>query len=215
MQDWPDASLIKQKRIRLGLTQSELAKRSGVAQAIISRIEAGRILEPSYGVMKTIFTTLHAIESDPERTPIFIPSAGELMNPNVYTVTPEDWVVEAWATMKEHELSQLPVVTSRKHVVGGFVYAPLPESDIDKFIEKKVGDVMSDPFPIVGKKTTLPVLAHFLQAVPAVLVVENEALVGIITSYDLVENAIKRSSYGLPDIEPLRPYGFHKTSVDM
>ncbi len=52
-------NLIKEERIRLNLSQRELAKQTNVNNALISRIEAGKIVQPSFSVLKKLSDVLN------------------------------------------------------------------------------------------------------------------------------------------------------------
>lgn len=54
---------------------------------------------------------------------------------------------------------------------------------------------MGDPFPIVGRSTKLSTLASILRKERAVLIVDKGRLAGIITQYDLVDKAFKKSPF--------------------
>lgn len=58
---------IRERRIELGWTQAELAKRSGIPQADISRIENGR-LDARWSTIQRISTALAATRERPRRT---------------------------------------------------------------------------------------------------------------------------------------------------
>ena len=58
---------IRERRIELGWTQAELAKRSGIPQADISRIENGR-LDARWSTIQRISTALAATQARPPRT---------------------------------------------------------------------------------------------------------------------------------------------------
>ena len=58
---------IRERRIELGWTQAELAKRSGIPQADISRIENGR-LDARWSTIQRISTALAATHARPPRT---------------------------------------------------------------------------------------------------------------------------------------------------
>ena len=60
---WPDISTIKKKRVKLGLTQKELAGLSGIAQPDISRLEKGQIREPAYNTVRKLIDALGDYES--------------------------------------------------------------------------------------------------------------------------------------------------------
>ena len=58
---------IRERRIELGWTQAELAKRSGIPQADISRIENGR-LDARWSTIQRISTALAATQARPRRS---------------------------------------------------------------------------------------------------------------------------------------------------
>ena len=58
---------IRERRIELGWTQAELAKRSGIPQADISRIENGR-LDARWSTIQRISTALTATQTPPRRS---------------------------------------------------------------------------------------------------------------------------------------------------
>ena len=185
---WPDASLVMRKRRQLGLTQQKLAALSDVPQSVISKIEKGKIAEPSYTTMSKLFRALERFEKgsgsgDSQLT------ASDLMNPQVITVTPSVRAKDAWNRMKKDGFSQLPVVDGSGRIVGGVVETDLMLEDG----ERLVNDVMGDHFPVVTKNTKLSSIAGILRTEKAVLVVDRGKLVGIITAYDLIENAYRRN----------------------
>lgn len=55
---------LKQARERRGLTQAELAEAAGVDQATVSRLEIGRVSNPSYD---TVIKLAHVLQIDPQR----------------------------------------------------------------------------------------------------------------------------------------------------
>ena len=80
-----DLSSLTELRKRLGLTQRELAKLSGVSQSLISKIERGRI-NPSYEAVKRIMQALEAIRSEKDRGL----TAGDICTRNVISVEATD-----------------------------------------------------------------------------------------------------------------------------
>jgi predicted transcriptional regulator len=57
----PRIDYIKQGRIRLGMTQRELASLSGISTSMINQIESGRC-KPSYDTARKIFEVLSSQE---------------------------------------------------------------------------------------------------------------------------------------------------------
>ena len=74
---------IKDIRRKLSITQSELAKRSGVSQSLIAKIESNR-LDPTYTNVKKIFSALDLLTHKKET------KAEEIMNKKIVSVGPED-----------------------------------------------------------------------------------------------------------------------------
>lgn len=58
---------IRERRIELGWTQAELSKRTGVAQADISRIENG-LLDARWSTIQRISAALASVDSPPRRS---------------------------------------------------------------------------------------------------------------------------------------------------
>ncbi|MGC8948905.1 MAG: helix-turn-helix domain-containing protein, partial [Thermoprotei archaeon] len=143
----PELSEIMKLRKKLGLTQRELAKLSGVSQSLIAKIESGKII-PSYSKVKIIFDTLENLEEKVFKVNI---KAGDIMNKKVVGVKSNDKVIKASQIMLKHGFSQLPVF-SKGRLVGS-----ISEKDIMNILSKGlkmeelsniyVCDVMDDPFP--------------------------------------------------------------------
>ena len=107
---------------------------------------------------------------------------------SLITVRTEELVSHAIERMRAHEISQLPVIDS-----SGFV-GSLDESDLfrsyfeDKNIaERPIKEVMSKPFPIVGKNTSLEEISKLIDKNnPAVLVDMGDGNHRIITKHDII-----------------------------
>jgi len=183
----PELSDIMKRRKRLGLTQKELAKLSGVSQSLIAKIEAGKIV-PSYSKVKAIFDTLENLEENVLKINI---KAGDIMSRKVIGVKIDCKVTEASKIMLKYGFSQLPVF-NKGRVVGS-----ISEKDIMAFLSKglkpeelsklTVGDIMDEPFPQVSIKTPVFVINSLLQTFNAVLVTDRGKLVGIITKADMLK----------------------------
>ncbi len=179
----PTPEALKKQRKRLGLTQAELAKKAGVSQPLIARIEAGDI-DPRLSTISRIVEVLkreEAVRSLP---------AEEIMKSPVIFISPESTLREASKLMEKHGISQLPVVSEGRQL--GSISEELVVREIsftkpEKIAEKKVSDVMRDGFPTVSRDTDIRVISKLMETSSAVLVVEKGEIVGIITRADLLK----------------------------
>ena len=173
---------IKKIRKKLGMTQTELANRSGVSQSLIAKIESGRI-DPTYTKTQKIFAALSDLEKKEEI------KAGQIMAGKIISVAPSDSIKEAISKMKKSQISQLPVIDSHKLV--GLVSET---TILDAMLNSKgdnVGDVMQEAPPIVSKTTSIQVISGLLNHFPMVVVSEEGKLVGLITKSDLLGRLYK------------------------
>jgi predicted transcriptional regulator len=197
----PDISQIKQKRMELGITQKGLARLSGVGQPVISKIETSKIPSPSYDCIKKIFQAFNNIEPrSVEKNPVMKRPvvASDIMHTNVIAVAPDTLVQEAWSIMKSNSFSQLPVIDRLHRVVGKITESSLlaEAKEAADMVDKRVKNVMGDPFPVLGVNTPVTVLAALLKNMPAILVADRGEITGIITRYDLIEYL-----YGFADLK--------------
>ncbi len=169
-------------RKKLGMTQSELARRAGVSQSLIAKIESGRI-DPTYTKTKKIFAALSELEKKEEI------KAEQLMTPKLISVSSGTPLKEAISKMKKFQISQMPVIDNDK-LVG-----MISESTIlDALMKSKASsliEVMHEAPPIVSKKTSVQVISNLLKHYPMVLVSEAGKLVGLITKSDLLGKLYK------------------------
>jgi cystathionine beta-synthase len=107
-----------------------------------------------------------------------------------FSTRPTDTVRQAFNIMKEHDLSQLPVMDKGK--MAGSV----TEAEVLKFLldnplqnsEKPVGSVMGNPFPVVDEDLPFRQLNKYLsKTVHAVLAKDRAGQWHIITQYDVVQ----------------------------
>ncbi|MEK6942455.1 MAG: CBS domain-containing protein [Nanoarchaeota archaeon] len=173
---------VKKIRKKLGMTQSELANRSGVSQSLIAKVESGRI-DPTYTKTQKIFKALSELEKKEEI------KAGQIMNPKIVSVASNEPVKEAISKMKKFQISQVPVIDGHKLV--GMV----SESTIlEALLEKKanhVRDIMQESPPIVSKTSSIQVVSNLLKHYPMVLVSEEGTFVGLVTKADLINKLYK------------------------
>jgi len=180
----PSLEEIQKRRLRLALSQKQLAKFVGVSQSFIAKIEAGRI-NPSYLKTKAIFDQLEALEKRGEAR------AKDIYHGKVVGVEKDDPVSKAVRLMRETGYSQLPVFEVR-HVVGSISEKTVLDQtmkgiDIRQLSRTKVEEVMDEAFPRVDEQTPLSAVSALLQYSNAVLVTRRGAVVGIITRSDLLK----------------------------
>lgn len=176
---WDLTSLADVRR-RLGLTQRELARISGVSQSLVSKIERGRI-NPSYEAVRRIMEALERARSERGKGL----TAGDICTRNVIYVEAADPLGKAIELMRRHGISQLPVL--RK----GRVVGSISESTIVRRLEEiksldiPVEAVMDEAFPAIPETTLLDLLRELFQEYPAVLLQKNGRITGIVTRADL------------------------------
>lgn len=164
------------------MTQVQLARESGVSQSLIAKLERGR-LNPSYESVRLI---LDALERHGRRHEV---TAAELMHRDPVSVRPAERLASALALMKEHGFSQLPVLDRGKaigQVSEGAILRRLERGErLESLRAQPVRDVMEAPMPMVAPDTRRGVLVEILKDEAAVLVVEADRVVGVVTKPDL------------------------------
>ncbi len=184
MYNIPSPEELRKYRLKVGLTQSELAKKAKVSQSLIARIESGDI-DPRVSTLKRI---LDVLKKEEKKESIY---AKDIMSSPVIYIKPEDTILEASKIMEEHKISQLPVIKNGIQV--GCVTEDLlikviaKEKNLSKIANKKVEDIMGDGFPVVTKKTELSVISKLLENSQAVLVSERGKIIGIVTKADILK----------------------------
>lgn len=174
-------SEIRKRRTSLGLSLGDLARAVGRSDATISRIERGQI-RPSYELVQKILSHLEALESHAS-PPL---RARDVMKSGVTTVDGIALAGEAARVMERGGFSQLPVVES------GRVTGAVSESGLLRALAQpnarriRVRDVQEEAYPQVGENFPADLLAAILTRYPAVLVLNQGELKGIVTRTDLI-----------------------------
>ena len=174
-----DPREIRRIRKELGITQEELARKAGVTQAYIAKLEAGKV-DPRLSTLNRILQAL--LECKKAQ-----PRAKDVMSSPVISVKPYEKVEKVIRLMNEHNISQIPVVSGNK-VVGSVTERTLVRQSLEyeDIYDRKVMEIMEEPFPIVNVDEDLEVVKYLLEDNPAVLVQNREGkIVGIITRVDL------------------------------
>lgn len=170
-----DLKDIKPARIRLGLTQSQLAREAGVSQSVVAKIESGRI-DPSYTTAQRIFAALE------QRRTSNSPKAIDIMHTGVVFVKPSDSIADAVKLMRQHSISQLPVFDTK---IVGLVTESTILAHMNA-LNQKVEDIMEAAPPTIPPSADLLVISSLLQHYPLVLVIEKGVLAGIVTKSDII-----------------------------
>lgn len=173
----PEISEIRSLRKRLGMSQEDLAKKVGVTQSHIAKIERGKI-DPSYSLVRKILLALDEEHSDP---------CHRYMTSPILCVQDEEIIDNAVHVMEERGYSQLVVLRGLK-VIG-----LIREEDVLRqrkdLSDLKAKEVMSDPPPTVPYTASRSAIENLVIHQGAVVVLHGETLAGIITRSDLIRKA--------------------------
>ena len=166
-----EPEMLRNARLMAGMSQRRLSMLSGVSQALISMIEAGKV-RPSFEAMRRISAVLEK-SGEP---------ASKLMTRRVYVLSPDDSIRKAKMAMKRKSISQIPVVEQGK-VVG-----TVRESDFMSMKPgaRKVYEIMSHPLPQIDASTPVNVAKELLKFENAVIIMKNGRIEGILTKSDLI-----------------------------
>jgi predicted transcriptional regulator len=178
------AEELRKRRKSAGLTQKELARRAGVSQSLIARIE-NKTVDPRLSTVRKIIAVITAVQKQ-------IKTALDLMHSPVITLEAWDTVQKAVEMMKTHAISQVPVLSGDN--VVGFVQEStlinelLQRRDVDSFFSSSVYTIMDKTIVTVKSDTTVDVITRLLSTGnPAVLVMdEKRKIIGIITKIDVL-----------------------------
>jgi predicted transcriptional regulator len=156
------------------MTQRSLATSSGCTQSNLAKIERGKVV-PSYALAGRIFQVLAAAERRGEKT------VDEVMSTTVTKFETSDLVAVAVSAAKERDIDQFPILR-RGRTVGSVTTVQL--MGVGPNI--RLGEVMGAALPTVPRGTPVVGIRQLLQSVPAVLVVEGDEILGIVSAQDLL-----------------------------
>ncbi|MEM2487724.1 MAG: CBS domain-containing protein [Thermoproteota archaeon] len=175
---------IRKERKRKGLTQSTLAKRAKVSQALIARIEKDQV-DPRLSTLRKIAEAL--MEDTQSRGSRAIDIAVR----DVIVVNDDDTIEKALKLMRKYGISQLPVLKNGTPIGAveelELLKAFAKEKDVQKFYQKKVLEAISSIYPMVEPDASITeVIDYLLKGHNAVLVTKEGRLEGIITKIDVL-----------------------------
>ncbi|BAA30862.1 helix-turn-helix domain-containing protein [Pyrococcus horikoshii] len=170
---------IKKIRKALGITQEELARKAGVTQAYIAKLEAGKV-DPRLSTFNRILRAL--LECQKTRI-----TAKNIMSSPIISVSSEDKIEKVVRLMEKYNISQVPVMEKDK-IVGAITERLLVRKSLEDedIYSKKAKDIMEEPFPLVSEDEDLEVIKYLLEDHQAVIVQgRNGKPIGIITRFDI------------------------------
>lgn len=110
--------------------------------------------------------------------------------PPLIAVDPTMTVRKALDLIKEHDVSQLPVIDSKGKAVGSVEDGDLMSAVLENnaLLDAPVSQVMNKTFPVIGADSPIEHAIDLLtKKYPAVLVEDGHRMVGILTRYDVIE----------------------------
>lgn len=128
------------------------------------------------------------------------PTVGDLLarraggQPTLVQLAPAAQVRQALNLMGTWGVSQLPVIEEGR-CIGSLVESTLMTRALEQpsLLDRPVREAMDAPFPIVDRSLTVDRLAPMMtRESPAVLVKDGDALVGIVSRYDVLQMMIGR-----------------------
>ena len=177
----PTPAELREKRLRMGLKQADVARMAGISQSMVARIEAGSV-DPRVSTLARIVEVLRAAEHSAI-------TAADVMSAPVFSVALDDPVSRAVEIMGQNGISQLPVLEN------GVPVGCISESAIMNAVEdgglhqthrKVVQDYIEPGFPTVPPTAPLDTIVHLLHHNHAIVVLEKGKVQGVITKHDLI-----------------------------
>ena len=173
----PKLEHIRQARLRIGVTQKQLASLTGVSTSMINQIESGKC-KPSYETAKRIFETLNRSIEDNS------PKAGEICCHEIVYTGPDDSLLKAAEIMRDKGFSQLPVFENGTPIGlitdEGIIQVMLNDGP-ENIGKRKTRHVMHPCPPMVDESTPARTLIPLVKFTKTVLVASKGKVIGIIT----------------------------------
>lgn len=177
---------LKRLRQAAGFTQKQLAKKAGVSQSFIARIERGTV-DPRFSTMRRIVAALTSSRSTL--------TAKDIMSSPVESINARESIRTVIDKMKKTGFSQLPVLIEGR-IVGIVHESTILEkiaksSNAEHIMSSLIYNVMDRPFPPVGPNESIDKIVNLLSSgQPALMVIDNDSLLGIITKIDVLSAGI-------------------------
>lgn len=178
----PTPTELRALRKIANLTQKELAKKAGMSQSLIARIEAGDV-DPRVSTLRKILKVINDVSE-------IRVSLKNVMHQPVITVDADETIEKAVDLMWKHGISQLPVMKEDR-IIGSIkeetILKKLKDENIKELLNLSISYLLEESFPIVSIETDLDEVSRLLSSGnAAVLVSEHGRMMGIITKIDLI-----------------------------
>ncbi len=181
---------IRRTRDTLGISQKKLAKLVGLSQSEIARIERDpEKLNPGYATVAAIADALDSYSAGYVGTDTLSRPVSDIMHRKVVYVRPKDRIEIAIELMKSRDFSQLPVLNNRKASIGTVYQKKILFMAAESYGGRKgmlVEDIMDGALPQVDEETQIKKIKPILENFDALLVSDNNRIVGIVTVYDFL-----------------------------
>ncbi len=174
-----DITHLKKIRKQLDLTQHEFAKRAGISQSMIAKIEAGK-LDPTYSYVKKIEEAITNLAKHEEK------KAKDIMHEGIIYIPRNSPLQKIIELLTKHNISQAPVIENYS-VLGLITESAILEQNVDSARSKKAFDIMVESPPIIADTTELSAIVSLLKFYPLVLVSSLGKLKGVITKADVLK----------------------------
>ncbi len=184
------AARIRRTRNTIGISQKKLARLIGLSQSEIARIEKEPAkLNPSYATVAAIAEALNNYDAGYIGADMLSKPVAEIMHMKIVYARPKDKVAAAAELMKSGDFSQLPVLGRGRVNIGTIYQKRVLFAAASRAHEGKrllVEDLMDGALPQVDKETPVRKVKPILENFDALLVSDNNKIVGIVTVYDFL-----------------------------
>lgn len=168
---------LRQKRKERSMTQTELARRAGVSQSFVAKLEAGEV-SPGYERVRRLE---EALEDE----------NGATVEPHIrpaVTVDPDGPAVDAARTVLEAGYA----IVARDGVQIGSIQPPhiLPQT-AGGLHDRTAESIMSEAFPELSPHASETSLRSLLSHSPVVVIVDDGAITGAVTVENLLSDQME------------------------
>lgn len=172
---------IKQLRNSTGITQKQLARAIGISQSAITKFENNKI-DLNYSTVAKVVSYLTSLLNK-EKT------CKEIATRRIISLTPGNSVQQAVNLMKQHQISQMPIIaknSSQGSITERDVLNLIDEMGQKNAYKQKLAKIMQRPFPLINENEPISRARELLKGSQAILTVSNDQITGVITQTDVI-----------------------------